>query len=90
MLYDLLTAGILTNQLFDDYKDILHDQMNVFALLSRHYLPPTLLAPQDLRAILRKLVQQLQDQHQYLSLQHECLYKYYRMNNVNLFMKDDC
>ena len=56
MLYNLLTAGILTNQLFDDYKDILHDQMNAFASLSRHYLPPTLLAPQDLRAILRKLV----------------------------------
>ena len=90
MLYDLLTAGLLTNQLFNDCSDILHDQMNAFALLSRHYLPPSLLAPQDLHAILRKLVEQLQSEHQYLSLQHEDIYKYYRMNNVESFMQGNC
>ena len=46
MLFDLITAGLLTNELLREYSHIVTDQMRAINLLYRHFLPPTLLAPQ--------------------------------------------
>ena len=61
MLFDLITAGLLTNELLREYSHIVTDQMRAINLLYRHFLPPTLLAPQDLQVILSKMVQSLEN-----------------------------
>ena len=45
MLFDLITAGLLTNERLQEYSRIVTDQMRAINLLNRHFLPPTLLAP---------------------------------------------
>ena len=88
MLFELMAAGVLANQLFDEYSEVVQGHMQAFAVLSRHYLPPSLLAPQDLQTIVNKLITQIQEQHPFLRLQHENIYTYYSMDNVNSFLHD--
>ena len=90
MLFELMAAGVLDNQLYGEYSEVVQGHMQAFAVLSRHYLPPSLLAPQDLQAIVNKLITQIQEQHPFLRLQHENIYTYYMysMDNVNSFLHD--
>ena len=89
MVFDMATAGIFTNQLLQEYSGIVNDQVQAFALLNRHYLPPSMISPQDLQAILDKLVIQLTSQYQFLSLQYEHVQMYYAMNNIDMVVKNN-
>ena len=89
MIFDMVTAGIFTNQLLQEYSGIVNDQIQAFALLTRHYLPPSMISPQDLKVILEKLVIQLTSRYQFLSLQYEHIQMYYAMNNIDLVVENN-
>ena len=56
MLFQLMVAEVLANQLFDEYSEVVHEHVPAFAVLSRHSLPPTLLAPQDLHTTVNQVI----------------------------------
>ena len=48
MLFDLISAGLITNEILQEYSNVVKDQMHAINLLNRRFLPPTLITPQDL------------------------------------------
>ena len=88
MIFDLVTAGIFTNQLLQEYSEIVSEHVHAFSMLDRHYLPPSMISPQDLQIILNNLVTQLTTRYQFLSLQYEDIQTYYTLNNVNVVVQD--
>ena len=89
MFFDLMQAGVLTNNLLDIYSTLLQERVESLALLSRHYLPPSLLQPTELEDILNKLENQLRFNHHNLRFQHDSVFKYYSTNNVYSFVEND-
>ena len=87
--FDLMTAGILANELLQEYTNVMKERVEAFAVLQRHYLPHNLVSPIDLKTILNKLVTQLSGQHQFLKLHHENIYTYYSIRHVNLYLQED-
>ena len=67
MFFDLMTAGILANELLQDYTNVMKERVESFAVLQRHYLPHNLVSPMDLKTILNKFITQLSGQHQFYS-----------------------
>ena len=45
---DLMTAGILANELLQDYTNVMKERIESFAVLQRHYLPQNLISPMDI------------------------------------------
>ena len=43
----LITAGILGNELLQDYTNVMKDWAKSFAVLQRHFLPHNLVSPMD-------------------------------------------
>ena len=76
-----MTAGILSNELLQDYTNVMKERAESFAVLQRHYLPHQLVSPMDLKTILNKLISQLSGQHQFLKLHNENIYTYYSIND---------
>ena len=60
-----MTAGILVNELLQEYTNVMNERVEAFAVLQRHYLPHNLVSPIDLKTILNNLVTQLSGQHQF-------------------------
>ena len=89
LFFDLMTAGILANELLQEYTNVMKERVEAFAVLQRHYLPHNLVSPIDLKTILNKLVTQLSGQHQFLKLHHENIYTYYSIRNVNFYLQED-
>ena len=82
-----MTAGLLANELLQEYNNVMKERVESFAVLQRHYLPHNLVAPMDLKTILNKLITQQSGQHQFLKLHHENIYTYHSIRNVNFFYK---
>ena len=89
MFFDLMTAGILANELLQEYTNVMKERVESFAVLQRHYLPHNLVSPMDLKTILNKLITQLSGQHQFLKLHHENIYTYNSIRNVNFYLQED-
>ena len=85
--FDLLTAGILANELLQEYINVMKERVEAFAVLQRHYLPHNLVSPMDLKTILNKLVTQLSGQQHFLKLHHENIYTYYSIRNVIFYLQ---
>ena len=86
--YYLMTAGILANELLQDYTNVLKERVESFAVLQRHFLSYKLVSPIDLKRILNKLITQLSGQQQFLTLHNENIYTYYSIRNVNLYLQE--
>ena len=65
----LVTAGILANELLQDYTSVMKERVESFAILQRHYLPHSV--ANGLETALNKCITQLSGQHQFLNLQHK-------------------
>ena len=65
-----MTAGILANEVLQEYTHFMKERAESFAVLQRYYLPHNLVSPIDLKTILNKLITQLSGQHQFLKLHH--------------------
>ena len=89
MLFDLISAGLITNEILQEYSNVVKDQMHAINLLNRRFLPPTLITPQDLRVILSKMVQSLENTYPFIRLTYDNIYTYYSINNVHSFVKDN-
>ena len=89
MLFDLVNAGILANEVLQNYAKTVHGRVKAFALLNRHYLSPTLLSPLDLQDILDKLVKHVSNEHPFLSLFYDNIYTYYGLQNINFYSEDN-
>ncbi len=89
MFFDLMTAGILTNELLQEVNSIVNDRVHAFSLLRKHYLPPTLISPMDLKILLDKMVAEITETHQFLTLKNDNIYEYYGMNNVYSYVEED-
>ena len=61
--FDLITAGILANELLQGCTNVMKERVESFAVLQRHYLPHKLVSPIDLKTILNNLITQLSGQH---------------------------
>ena len=83
MLFYLITVGLLTNERLQEYSHLVTDQMR--AINYRHFLPPTLLAPQDLQVILSKIVQSLENTYPFMRLDYNDISTYYSIDNVHQF-----
>ena len=89
MFFDLFSAGILANELAQEYTSVMKERLTAFALLQRKYLPPSLVSPTDLQLILNKLVTQVAEKHQFLRLYHENIFTYYGMQNINFYLQNN-
>ena len=65
MYFDLFSAGILANELAQEYTSVIKEKLSAFALLQRKYISPSLVSPTDLQLILNKLVTQVAEKHQF-------------------------
>ena len=84
-----MTAGILANELLQDYTNVMKERVESFAVQQRHYLPHQLVSPMDLTTILNKLMTHISGQHQILKLHNENILTYYSIRNVNLYLQED-
>ena len=89
MCFYIMTAGILANELLQDYTNVMKRRVESFAVLQRHFLPHNLVSPIYLKTILNKLITQLSGPHQFFRLHHENIYTYYRIRNVNFYLQED-
>ena len=71
MFYDLMSAGVLTNELLHEYSEMVNAQMRAFHLLNRNYLPTDIMNPNDLKKILARLVEVLTVKYPFLRLENE-------------------
>ena len=62
-----MTAGILANELLQDYTNVMKERVESFVVLQRHYLPHQVVSPMDLKTILNKLITLLSGQHPFFS-----------------------
>ena len=89
MLFDLVTAGLLTNELLQEYSGVVKTQMRAFHLLNRNYLPTDILNPKDLKDILDLLVDKLAVNYPFLRVEQESIDKYYSLDNVHAYVDDN-
>ena len=78
----LTTAGILANELLQEYTNVMKERVESFAVLQQHYLPHNLVSPMGLKTILNKLITPLSGQHQFLKLHHANIYTYYSITST--------
>ena len=88
ILSESMQCGIIYNQYLGIYNNIISERMHALSMLTRNYLPPSLISPNILDEILENLRNKLNTIHPSLELSRHSVYDFYKHKNIVSFVED--